>query len=92
MFPCSEVFYESLCQCLYISCCGVCTLKIVVFPDCLSLAASSSSAIKTSDTTEGDSETSKPVDEGEIQIEFPSDYFNCPNIWAVKKSKKFGPV
>jgi hypothetical protein len=29
--------------------------------------------MKTSDTTEGDSETPKPVNEGEIQIEFPSD-------------------
>jgi hypothetical protein len=41
--------------------------------------------MKTSDTTEGDSETPKLVDEGEIQIEFSSDYFNCPNIWAKKK-------
>ena len=39
--------------------------------------------MKTSDTPEGDSETPKPVDEGEIQIEFPSDYFYSPNIWAV---------
>jgi hypothetical protein len=36
--------------------------------------------MKTSDTTEGDSETPKPVDEGRIQMGFSFDYFNCPNI------------
>jgi hypothetical protein len=41
--------------------------------------------MKTSDTTEEDSETPKAVDEGETQIEFSSDYFYCPNIWAVTK-------
>jgi hypothetical protein len=66
----------------------------MLFPDRLSRNPSSSSAMKISDTTEEDSETPKPVDEGEIQIQCSSDYFNCPNIWAVTKSarKKFGPV
>jgi hypothetical protein len=41
--------------------------------------------MKTSDTTQEDSEIPKPVDEGEIQIESSSDYLYCPNIWAVTK-------
>jgi hypothetical protein len=41
--------------------------------------------MKTSDTTEEDSETPKSVGEGDIQIQFSSDYFYCPNIWAVTK-------
>jgi hypothetical protein len=45
----------------------------------------SSSARKNSDTTEEDSETPKPVDKGEIQIEFSSDYLYCPNVQTVKK-------
>jgi len=49
--------------------------------------------MKTSDTTEEDSETPKPVDGGAIKTEFSSDYFYNPNILAVTKStfKNFGP-
>ena len=43
--------------------------------------------MKTSDTTEEDSESPKPVDEGEIQTELSSDYLYCPNIWAVTHKK-----
>jgi hypothetical protein len=49
-----------------------------------------------SDTTEEDSETHKPVDGGEIKIEFFSDYFHSPDqIYyqeQKKACKKFGPV
>jgi hypothetical protein len=38
--------------------------------------------MKTSDTTEEDSETPKPVDEGEIQTEFSSDYYFTAQIYG----------
>jgi len=43
--------------------------------------------MKTSDTIQEDSESPKPVDEGEIQIEFSSDYLYCPDIWAVRNKQ-----
>jgi len=60
----------------------------VVFPDRLYRTPSRSSSIKTSDRTQEDSESPKPVDDGEIQIEFSSDYRYCPNIWAVTNKQQ----
>jgi len=60
------------------------TSSVVVCPDPLSSAPSTSSAMRTPENTEEDPDDLKPAD-GDIQIEYSSDQFYSPSIGAVTK-------
>jgi len=52
---------------------SVCTSTVVVSPDPLSPAPSTSSAVKTQDDTKEDPHDPEPAAEGDIQMEYSSD-------------------
>lgn len=58
-------------------------VTFVVSPDALSHIPSNSSAVKTPENTEADPDQSEPADEGDIQMEFSSDWLYRPSIGAV---------
>jgi hypothetical protein len=70
-----DVFKKGLQECMYIN--------TIIFPDSVSSAASTSSAVKTPENTEEDHE---PADEGDIQMEYSCDQVYSPNIGAVTKN------
>jgi hypothetical protein len=65
---------------------SVCISTIVVPRDLLSPTSSSSSGIKTPETTEEDPDDRQPADEGDIQMEDTSDYLCSPSVVAVTKN------
>jgi hypothetical protein len=52
---------------------SACTSTVVVSPDPLSPAPSTSSTVKTPENTEEDPDDPEPADEGDIQMEYSSD-------------------
>jgi hypothetical protein len=52
---------------------SACTLTVVVFPNPLSPAPLTSSAMKTPENTEEDTDDPEPADEGDNQMEYSSD-------------------
>jgi len=65
---------------------SVCTATIPVLPDPLLPTPSTLSAMKTPENTEEDHDNPQPADEGDIQMEYSSDYTYSPSITTTTKN------
>jgi hypothetical protein len=65
---------------------SVCISTVVLSPDPLSPASSTSSAVKTPESTEEDSDDPEPADEGDIQMDYSSDWLYVPSTGGVTKN------
>ena len=65
---------------------SVCTATIQVLPDSLFPTPSTLSAMKTPENTEEDHDDPQPADEGDIQMEYFSDYKYSSSIRTVTKN------
>jgi hypothetical protein len=65
---------------------SVCTSTVVVSPHSLSPTPSPSSAMKTPENTEEDSDDCESPDEGDIQMEYSSAQLYSPSTEAVTKN------
>lgn len=62
----------------------VCTSPVVISPDPFSPTPLTSSAMKTSENTEGDPDDTEQAD-GDIQIEYSSEWLYSPSIESVTR-------
>jgi hypothetical protein len=58
---------------------NVCVSTVVVSPDCLSPTPTTSSSMKTPENTEHNPDDPEPAGEGDIQMEYSSDYLYSPS-------------